>query len=145
MRLVLRLIAFGVAISSPAPSMACTVPKPFELRILKNAEVVIRAEVVGYTPAKDGGSVLQLDATEMLAGSVRGVKRWTPKWIHSTGRDEWVGSPLVILGLRAVIGRDGAPVIEIVDDICRGPSILEDTPQNLKSVKDLLSEPPGKG
>ncbi|MDR6758393.1 hypothetical protein J2Y48_003692 [Mycoplana sp. BE70] len=142
MKRLLCSIAFGLAAANP--SLACTVPKPFKLSILRSAEVVIRAKVVGYTPATFGRSVLELDTIESLTGTFKHVKHWTATWVHATGRDEWARSAQVIVGLRAVIDRDGVPVIEIVDDVCRGPSILDDTPENLNSVMDLLREPPAK-
>lgn len=134
MRLVGALI---LALCSAHPALACIVMHPQTFDVFRQADVVIRAKIVGYEaqPVRQD-AVFRFDVVEMLsAGS--GINKLSARWQNSTYGvpQRWDGSKNVIVGLRVATKPEGGPVMLVVQQNCGPISILEDTPANLERVR----------
>jgi len=123
----------GFAVDS---SSACIGSKRFSYDFFSKADVVFRGRVVQYQKLESKRAAqFQFKVIETLKGP--SLKVWDVPWTHSTfGMPaEWKGPTEVVLALEAVIDRNGVPSIQVLQDDCTAPSILEDTPENVRAVR----------
>ncbi|HEV2502743.1 MAG TPA: hypothetical protein VGV39_06690 [Mesorhizobium sp.] len=132
-----------LASMSAVPAQACFSGQPQDLEIFRKAQMVIRAKVERYEQQPKTHSALfdlELVKTLETRGPLLRIPRITARWRNSTFGEpaQWDGPRDVIVGLRAVIDRDGTAQVEIVQQPCSLRSILADAPENVDRILAVL-------
>lgn len=130
--ILLTSIFTGLAVDS---SSACAGDKRFSYDFFSKADVVFRGRVVQYQKLESKRAAqFQFKVIETLKGP--SLKVWDVPWTYSTFGipADWKGPTEVVLALETVIDSNGVPSIQVLQDGCTGPSIIEDTPENVRAV-----------
>lgn len=138
------LAAMLAALVFPTGGLACEPLMPFDFRIFRAAELVVRARLTGFVNDEAGHFAnVTLEDVEALpsqqaSDELPKGRVWTVRWPHNDyiAPSRWMGPERVILGLRAVLEGNGETVIEIVQGNCRPIAILDDTPDIARRVTD---------
>lgn len=148
MNMRLKIMALLMSLAA-VPAQACAISQPQDLEIFRKAQMVVRAKVERYErqPKTHSASFdLELVKTLETRGPLLRIPRITARWRNSTFGEsaQWDGPRDVIVGLRAVIDRDGTAQVEIVQQPCSLVSILPDTPENVDRVLAVLQNRPAE-
>lgn len=124
----------------PGTAYACPGSVKQDLATYNKADVVLRARVTSYEYREaQHDARMDFEVVEYL-GPRWPRTAWQATWRHSTFgmRREWGGPKQVIVGFKAVLDAEGQPALEVVQQGCSSPTMVEDTPANVQLVKSYL-------
>lgn len=150
------ILVVGFLLSSPAE--ACPMFDPSApLKNIARADLVVRGKIryyeatIGYLPRERGAggsgtvtmftSRFDLDTAEAIKGAAQSSfpnvllpgAFLTPETVKLN----------VIVGLKAAMSKDGQPIMQVVASTC-GSAMMEDTPENVRLVREAIEKREGK-
>lgn len=127
--------AILVCLMTASPALACAVAEDFYPEDIARAQVVLLADVSGYTYERGAGT-LTLDVAEVWKGEA--PDRVTATWTESLAEsppEAWLRPTRVIAAVRPQPAGGG---FDLVVEICGAAYLIEATEANIAAVKGAL-------
>lgn len=146
--LIRIMLASLVAAAVPCAASACaTTSRDYHMAAYIEADVVIRAKVIGYRrDPKTGVAYFDLETVETLAGPrvylkpAKGAILKDVSWINSTfGIPESWKTEAIIVGVISSLDPSGVMQLSLVQQLCNPNFILKDSERNRELLQSALS------
>lgn len=135
--------AMLTAVLSAIPTSACTIYGGLDSDGLRNATLVIRANVTGYkvlTPRRI--AIIQIEVSERLKGFAREGKTMEFLWESPTAQlpNSWEKKSDVIIAAATLRPRVSGAGYKIIHSACHAPGIQEFSGRNVWNIMKITGD-----